>query len=323
MLLTASLVFVTVFGAVVLITMLLGTGGSGRRKQVLERLESLNQAVRRGTADEGINILREEVLTSIPTLNQWLLRLDVFPRLRQLLAQADLKQTLGGLLLAALALAAAVGLAVYWRTRVLPFAALLGLAAMGAPVGYVFFKRSQRFGRIELLLPQALDLMVNALRAGHSLVSAMEMVAKEMPSPIAEEFRKTFDEQNFGLDLRDALLNLALRVPTHDVHIVVTAILIQKETGGNLAEILDKVAYVIRERFRLRRQVRVHTAQGRLTGWILSLLPVILGVGMYLKSPHHVARLWQHPTGLKMMYAAVAMTLLGGLIIRKIIRIRV
>ena len=127
--------------------------------------------------------------------------------------------------------------------------------------------------------------MVSSLRAGNSLVSALRLVAFESPDPIGTEFRICFDEQNYGLELRTAMENLVTRVPLQDLRIVVTAILIQKESGGNLAEVLDKASYVIRERFRLRRQVRVHTAQGRLTGWILSLLPVVLGVALYFDKP--------------------------------------
>ena len=165
--------------------------------------------------------------------------------------------------------------------------------------------------------------MVSAIRAGHGLLAAIGTVAKETPAPISVEFRKCFDEQNFGLDFRTAMENLARRVPLHDVQIVVTAMLIQKESGGNLAEIIEKVAHIIRERFRLKRQVRVHTAQGRLTGWILALLPVILGFGIFLVNPEYMQALWQNPTGVKLMYTASIMTLIGGLIIRKIVKIRI
>ena len=322
MLLTAILVFVAVFGAVVLAALVIaGTAGT-EKKQIIERLESLQDSVRRGSREESVSLLREEMLSRIPVINRWLVELDLFPQLRKVLIQGDVPLTLAGLMASSVALAAVGGVACYWRTRALPFSLVMAAAA-SLPFVYVWFKRYQRFNRFEELLPQALDLMVNALRAGHSLISAMEMVAREVPEPVGLEFRKTFDEQNFGLDMRDSLTNLARRMPTHDIQIVVTAILIQKETGGNLAEILEKVAHIIRERFRLKRQIRVHTAQGRLTGWILTALPVVLGALMYLKNPVYMSRLWNHPTGIKLMYAAVAMIILGGLTIRKIIRIRV
>src|SRR6185437_3458164 len=171
--------------------------------------------------------------------------------------------------------------------------------------------------------PAALDLMVSGLRGGHSLVSVVGMVSAEAPDPIGPEFRICFDEQNYGLELRTALENLAIRVPIQDVRIVMTAILIQKETGGNLAEVLDKCAHVIRERFRLKKEIRAKTAQGRLSGWVLSLMPVGLGILLYLLNPDFISILWKKPVGIKMMYAGAVMITIGGLIIRKIVTIRV
>jgi tight adherence protein B len=148
-------------------------------------------------------------------------------------------------------------------------------------------------------------------------------VADESAEPIGGEFRICFDEQNYGLELRAAMDNLVTRVPLQDLRIAVTAILIQKESGGNLAEVLDKTAYVIRERFRLRRQVRVHTAQGRLTGWILSFLPVVLGIALYLINPDTMSLLWKREIGIKLLYTAAGMTIAGALIIRKIVNMDV
>ena len=200
---------------------------------------------------------------------------------------------------------------------------LIGLLLGFGPLALVFYKRIQRFNKIEQELPEALDLMVNALRAGHSLVGALRLVAYESPDPICGEFRICFDEQNYGIDLRTAMDNLVNRVPLQDLRIVVTAILIQKESGGNLAEVLDKAAHLIRERFQLKRQVQVHTAQGRLTGWILSFLPVVLGVGLYLVNPATMSILWTRPIGIKLLYASATMTITGALIIRKIVNMEV
>src|SRR5260370_12037783 len=155
--------------------------------------------------------------------------------------------------------------------------------------------------------------MVSALRAGHSLVSALDLAASESPDPIGTELRICFDEQNYGLELKTAMSNLAARVPLQDLKIVITAILIQKESGGNLAEVFDKAAYVIRERFRLKRQVRVHTAQGRLTGWILSFLPVGLGISLYLINPERMSLLWTRPICLKLLYLSGRMPLVVAL----------
>jgi tight adherence protein B len=165
--------------------------------------------------------------------------------------------------------------------------------------------------------------MVSALRVGHSLNSALSLVSRECPDPVSTEFRICYDEQNYGLELRTAMANLTTRVPLQDLRIVATAILIQKESGGNLAEVLEKTGHVIRERFRLKRQIMTHTAQGRLTGVILTLLPIVLGIALYFLSPDNMSLLWKRPIGVKLLYASGVMTIIGGLIIRKIVDIDV
>jgi tight adherence protein B len=202
-------------------------------------------------------------------------------------------------------------------------ALLFGLLLGGAPIFYVHAKRKQRFGRFEQGLPEAIDLIVSALRAGHSLVSAIGLVAEESPDPIGPEFKICFDEQNYGLDLRIAMENLITRVPLQDLRIIVIAIMIQRSSGGNLAEVLDKASYLVRERFRLRRQVRTHTAQGRLTGWILTFLPILLGIGLYLVNPDTMSLLWRRDLGRELLYSAAIMTLIGALVIRKIVNMEV
>jgi tight adherence protein B len=158
---------------------------------------------------------------------------------------------------------------------------------------------------------------------GHSLIASLGAVAQDSREPISGEIRKCFEEQNYGVDLRTALVNLTQRAPIQDFRIFVAAVLIQKESGGNLAEVLEKVAETTRERFRLKKQVSVHTAQGRMTGWILSLLPVGLGFAMYLVNPDGMSILWKSSVGLKLLYTAIGMDIAGALIIRKIVRIRV
>jgi len=323
MYLISLLVFISVFAVAGLIVTALGAGGNPEQKQIMERLESISAAASRRPEEEGLSILRVELLSSIPWVNQVLHEINLFPRTAELLRQAGIPWTVGGLILYCLGAGCLGGGIAYWRTSAVPFALLIGAGALCAPVAYVFYMRSRRFDMFEEKMPEALDLMVGALRAGHSFISALEMVAKEMPDPLAGEFKKCFDEQNYGLEVRDALMNMANRIPIHDVHIVITAILIQRESGGNLAEILEKAAAVIRDRFRLKRQVRVHTAQGRLTGIILALLPLFLGLALYGINPEYMSRLWQDKTGIKLMYAAVALTTVGGLIIRKIVRVLV
>jgi tight adherence protein B len=212
---------------------------------------------------------------------------------------------------------------IYLRTGAVIISLLLGLLIGASPFLFVLYKRTQRFNKFEQGLPEALDLMVSALRAGHSFNSALDLAASESPDPIGKEFRICFDEQNYGLELKTAMNNLSTRIPLQDLKIVITAILIQKECGGNLAEVFDKAAYVIRERFQLKRQVRVHTAQGRLTGWILSFLPIVLGILLYLLNPESMSLLWTRAIGVKLLYLSGAMTIVGAFIIHKIVNMDV
>lgn len=323
MLFLVILVFAGVFGIITLLLVASGTGASQQTKQVLATLESVIASGQTESQDQIVDLRKSELLSAVPWINQILLRIEVAPRLRVLLYQANLKWTAGGLLLISAACFVIAGYLVYLRTDAILFAAISGCAVGAAPFAYVFFKRGQRFDKFEQELPDALDLMVSALRAGHSMVSALGLIGKEAPDPIGSELRICFEEQNYGLELRTAMNNLVTRVPLQDLRIVVTAILIQKESGGNLAEVLDKAAQVIRERFRLKRQVRVHTAQGRLTGWILSFLPLVLGVALYMIEPDQMSLLWKRSLGVKLLYASGAMTITGAMIIRKIVNMDV
>ena len=321
MVILVAIVFLGVFLVAALLIGASGKDAADQRKQTLERLNTLMSGPR--AADERLDIRKHELFSSIPWLNRWLVKLDIAPKLRDVLAQAEVRWTPARLLLMSAGCLVVPGYLVDLRTGSFIVGALVGAACAGIPFGYVLFKRGKRFDKFEQGLPGALDLMVSGLRSGHSLVSALGLVAREAADPIGREFRICYDEQNYGLELRVAMENLARRVPIQDVRIVMTAILIQKETGGNLAEVLEKCGHVIRERFRLKREIRTKTAQGRLTGIILSLLPVTLGFLMYLVNPKHISLLWTRPMGLKMIYAATGMTIVGALIIRKIVRIRV
>jgi tight adherence protein B len=318
-----ALVFIGVFVVLALLLIASGTGASEQTKQTLAVLESALAVEHSQNGDPMLDLRKSELLSAVPWINRWLLKIEVAPRMRTLLYQANVKWTAGGLIVMSVACFILPAYLIYLRTGTVIFAAAIGLVTAGAPIFYVLHKRRQRFNKFEQELPEALDLMVSALRAGHSLVAALGLVAHESPDPIGVEFRVCFEEQNYGLELRTAMSNLLVRVPLQDLRIVVTAILIQKESGGNLAEVLDKTAYVIRERYRLKRQVRVHTAQGRLTGWILSFLPLVLGMALYLISPDTISILWKRPIGIKLLYAASAMTIAGALIIRKIVNMEV
>jgi tight adherence protein B len=323
MLMVTVLVFLGVFVVVVLLALASGVGASEQTKQALAALESALATDKKEWRDQIVDIRKNELLSAIPLLHRWLLKIELAPRLHRLLYQANLKWTAGGLILMSLVCFVIPAYLIHYRSGSVIFAVLIGLLLGAGPFAFVFHRRSQRFKKFEQNLPEALDLMVSALRAGHSLNSALGLVAREVPDPIGFEFRTCFEEQNYGLELRTAMDNLVTRVPLQDLRIVSTAILIQKESGGNLAEVLDKAGYVIRERFRLRRQVKVHTAQGRMTGWVLSFLPIALGLALYLVNPKTMSILWTRPLGLKLIYAACAMMIIGALIIRKIVNMEV
>src|SRR5574337_911772 len=204
---------------------------------------------------------------------------------------------------------------------------LLGLAAVpvGAlvPIGVVSFKRRSRLKAFEKIFPEAIDLLGRAVRAGHSFSTGLEMITTELPEPVAGEFRTTFEEQNFGLPLRDALLNFSERIPLIDVRFFVTAVLIQKETGGNLAEILDNLAHVVRERFRILGEVKIKTAQGRLTAAILISLPPIMGLVLRFLNPSYMRPLFNDPIGPWIIALAAFLQIVGSLLLWKIVNIDV
>ena len=197
--------------------------------------------------------------------------------------------------------------------------------AIGAALPFLMLvrRRTQRMRRFEEQFPEALDLLSRAIRAGHAFTTAVGMVADEAPDPIGPEFKKAFDEQNFGLSLKEALGNLSQRVPLMDVHFFVTAVLIQRETGGNLSEILDNLSHVVRERFKILRQVRVYTAHGRLTGYVLLGLPAALAVALAFINPSHMDLLFKERMGQMMLMSAVVMQVIGYFWIRQVIKIEV
>jgi tight adherence protein B len=191
------------------------------------------------------------------------------------------------------------------------------------PYGYASHMRTKRFQKFEEKFPEAIDTLSRAVRAGHAFTTALEMIATELAEPVASEFRQLYEEQKFGLPVRDALVNLTERVPLVDVKFFVTAVMLQRETGGNLAEILDNLSYVIRERFKILRQVRVHTAQGRLTMVLLMALPPTIVVFMLILNPGFIRPLFADPLGHILVVGGVTLQTLGYFVIRKIIRIQV
>jgi len=299
--------------------------GSGASKHGAARLAALDQEFAPTDYEEKVTDIRKDPrrLSAIPLLNRWLTKVNLASISSLYLYQAGVAQSFQTLALISIAGFAAFGCILYFRLGAALPALLISAGFLPLPFLYVRRKRAKRLSKLEQQLPEALAMMVSALRVGHSLIASVGAVAQESAEPLSGEMRKCFDEQNYGLDLRTALVNLTERAPIQDFRIFVAAVLIQKESGGNLAEVLEKVAQTIRERFRLKKQVSVRTAQGRMTGWVLSLLPVALGLVMYFVNPDGMSVLWKRPIGLKMLYTAASMDVVGALIIRKVIRIRV
>src|SRR5229473_6228573 len=202
-------------------------------------------------------------------------------------------------------------------------AVVAGVAAGSIPYIVLFVMREQRFRKCDQLLPEAIDLMARGLRAGHALTAVLEMVGTETAEPIASEFRRLAEEHSLGVTLRDATMNLVARLPRDDMRFLATAILLQKETGGNLAVILDKTAAVARERARLLGQLRIYTAQGRITGWILCLMPFVMFTVLSLVNRKYESILFTDPTGQHLLYFGLVMMIIGVLIIRKVINVKV
>lgn len=320
----AILVFVAVFAiAAPVLIMAGGVEKSAQKKKVAAALETaVGLAGGMPRADMG-SFQKKDHASTIPLLNRVMANMDVVPRIARLLRQAEMKWSPATLILMSLAAFAIPGYLLELRTGSMLFGAGLGLVLGFAPICFVLLKRMKRFGKFEQGLPEALDLIVSALRAGHALQAAMGLVSRECPDPVGGEFRVAFDEQNFGLDMRTALDHLVERIPLQDLKMAVTAIIIQRESGGNLAEVLDKTAYMIRQRFRLKKQIMVHTAQGRLTGLILTILPIALGIGLYIINPENMRLLWTRDIGIKLLIAAGISLVIGTVAIQKIVRIRI
>ena len=318
----AVLVFIGVFVAIAL--PMAAAAPSQNSKQALAQLDAvLKTETRQVVSKQSLNLRKDEQLSSIPWLNKKLLRFELAPYLRKMLSQAELDWSPGRLLVMTAASFALPSYILFLSFDSYPLALLVGLVLATLPFGWVVFKRARRFGAFEKSLPEALDLMVSGLRAGHSLLAAMALVSRECAEPVKSEFKICFEEQNYGVEMKVALENMLIRIPLQDLKITATAILIQKESGGNLAEVLDKTSHVIRERFRLKRQIMVHTAQGRLTGLVLTCLPIVLGVGIYFVDPGMISILWHRQIGIEMMWGAAGLILLGGFVIYQIVNIDV
>jgi len=313
-------VFALVLLAVVGGYFLLWAGRSGKA-EVKKRISLLE--LRNLRDSDAPEFLKNEVLSEVPLLNRLLSRVNIATRIDRRLRQADMKIPVGTFLLLSLVLffvSIVAGRILRWPTIV---SVVVGIALLTVPNIIVDIKRRRRLKRFMNHFPEALEMFARSLRAGHSFTGAIQLVAQEMPDPIGYEFSKVFEEQNLGIPLRQALIGMTDRVDILDVKFFITAILIQRETGGNLAEIIDKIAHVIRERFRIQGQLKVFTAQARISGFILSLLPIGVAVLIGILNPEYLKPLWFERTGRTMIAVAVTLQILGMLAIRKIIRIKI
>ena len=319
--LVAVLAFVVVAAAVFAAFSLLDQRNS-RARLLRDRLAAVQKSAER-EPDEELELLRDEVLSDIPALDNLLRRSERVSNFQTMLSQADLKLRAGNMLFFSLGTGVATGFILLVASGFKILALVGALVGALMPYSYASFRRSRRFQKFEELFPQAIDTLARAVRAGHALTTALELISNEVGEPVASEFRKLFEEQKFGLPMRDALINLTERMPLVDVKFFVTAVMLQRETGGNLAEILDNLSYVIRERFKIQRQVRVFTAQGRLTMMLLMMLPPIIVLTMLIMNPSFIRPLFTDPLGHGLLVGGITLQTIGYFVIRRIIQIQV
>lgn len=320
-----TLALIGVFCAISLLTGMLLSLAAQRiarpGKQIARRVAQFTRDVRIEKSVDAPTLIRDDQLSEIPTFHRILEKMNLSSYLGEWIRRAGLEMKVGELVLRMLILGA-LGFALSLMIRNPVLGVLLTVLLCLAPLIRLVIQAQKRLRAFISAFPDALDMMTSALRAGHALNQAMQLVGNEAPDPIGPEFKRAFEQYNLGLDLRDALLNLSERIPSLDLKLFVTAILLQRETGGNLTEILENISYTIRERFKLIGQIRTYTAQGRMSGWILGLLPVIFVLIVSLLNPGYLAPLFQEALGHKLVAASVALQVIGFYFIRKIVKIR-
>src|ERR1700756_506775 len=295
---------------------------NSRARIIKDRLAAERKAPERAPEEE-LALLRDEQLSEIPALDTFLRRSTRVSDLQKMLAQADISLRVTNFLGISALTGVAATIVAYVLTKRVEVAWIALLVGFVLPYSYASIRRNKRFEKFEELFPEAIDTLARAVRAGHAFTTALEMITAEVSEPVAGEFRQLYEEQKFGMPVRDALMNLTERVPLVDVKFFVTAVMLQRETGGNLAEILDNLSYVIRERFKIQRQVRVYTAQGRLTMALLMGMPPIIVTAMLLLNPTFIRPLFADPIGHTLLVGGITLQTIGYFVIRKIIRIQV
>jgi tight adherence protein B len=315
------LIFLAFTGAVFAFSAALNQRGAQARL-IKERLADKHKGPDEPPDDER-PFLRDRQLSGIPALDSVLRRFPHISELQTMLAQGRLNLRVGDFLGWCLLCGLGLGVVAYLFTSPVELAGIAVVMGLFIPIGYASVRRNLRFEKFEELFPEAIDTLARAVRAGHSFTTALELISNEVAEPVAGEFRQLFEEQKFGMPVRDALLNLTKRVPLVDVNFFVTAVMLQRETGGNLAEILDNLSYVIHERFKIQRQVRVYTAQGRLTMALLMSMPPVIVAVMLAVNPGFIHPLFADPFGHALLVGGITLQALGYFVIRKIIRIQV
>ncbi|WP_240454169.1 type II secretion system F family protein [Halomonas sp. NO4] len=318
-----TIVIGMVFIAVFLLMQSFLVPAFGENRQAQKRLKKRLRAISGEGQQGGASLIQSKYLRKLSPLERALERLPGMARIHQLIEQAGQETPAYRVVLYSVCLGGISGVAGYLLLPQPVLGILLGVGVAVFPFVRLMRARKRRLARFEEQLPDALIIMARALRAGHPFSDAMHLVAEELAEPIAGEFRIAFMEINYGGDVRGALLGMLRRVQSVTVMIFITSVLIQKETGGNLAELLDNLAAVVRDRFRFQRKVRTLSAEGRMAGWILSLLPFVLGGVLMLVNPDFIPMLTEDPLGRQLVVAAFVMVIIGILWLRKIVRVEV
>jgi tight adherence protein B len=317
------LVFTFIVLLIVLFTVLMIVSKPSKHQLAVEARFGELVRVTEKEDGSGDKLLRQTEDTSFPLFDQILSNLHLYGPLKKLIVQANSKSSPGKVVIRSLGLTVGGFLGVSFFSSIIALQAVGGVVGAAAPTLLLRFQRARRLKAFNDALADSIDLMARALRAGHSVSSAIEVVAEQGREPVASEFAMVYQQQNFGLPFRDSLMTMSQRFQSNDLQFVITAMLVQKETGGNLAEILDRTTEVIRERLRIYGEIKTKSAQGRMTGWILSIMPVCMALLLNFVNPGFEKPLFENHTGRIMLYAGAGMLVLGSFVINKIVKIEV
>ena len=287
--------------------------------RISQRLDQVNDSQFGLTGDVPF-VVRETEFSRIPVLNRLLEKTRISRTLQKMLEQADLPPTVGPLFILMI-IWAMLGVLIGVKTHHTMLGILAGFGLGLVPVLFLKMRVNMRLKSFSRAFPDAIDMMIGALRAGHAFSKALQLVAMEAPEPVGSEFRKTFEEHNLGRPIKECLIHLSERIPSADLKLFVTAVMLQRETGGNLTEILEKISYTIRERFKLTGQIQVYTAQGRLSAWVLSSLPIMFLLIISAINPSYLQPLFTEQAGRYMLLTGAVLQVVGVITIRKIVRL--